>query len=62
MEKQLLQVLLDFSPTTLPKGGDPAKENITTLLASDQEAEPLQGLVEAESQSQVDDLLDSLGF
>jgi chemotaxis protein CheZ len=57
LEKQLVQVLIDFSPTVVKKEAD---TNNTTLLNGPQ-IDPHATDVVA-SQEQVDDLLDSLGF
>lgn len=56
LEKQLVQVLIDFSPTTTKKESD-----ANTMLMNGPQIDPTAVDVVA-SQEQVDDLLDSLGF
>jgi chemotaxis protein CheZ len=56
LEKQLVQVLIDFSPTTTKKDVD-----TNTMLMNGPQIDPTAVDVVA-SQEQVDDLLDSLGF
>lgn len=57
MEKQLIQVLIDFSPAVTKKELDSA----ATLLNGPQ-IDPENTIDAVASQEQVDDLLDSLGF
>jgi len=63
LEKQLVQVLVDFSPTKPKKETDAAKveSNDAALLMNGPQIDPDAADVVA-SQEQVDDLLDSLGF
>ncbi len=63
LEKQLVQVLIDFSPAKPKKEADVAKveSNDTSLLMNGPQIDPDAADVVA-SQEQVDDLLDSLGF
>jgi chemotaxis protein CheZ len=56
LERQLVQLLIDFSPTTTKKEVDS-----TTMLMNGPQIDPAAADVVA-SQEQVDDLLDSLGF
>jgi chemotaxis protein CheZ len=56
LERQLVQLLIDFSPTTTKKEVDS-----TTMLMNGPQIDPTAADVVA-SQEQVDDLLDSLGF
>lgn len=57
MEKQLIQVLLDFPPST------PAKEVIASCVVSNDTQNKLKIIEELPTdQEQVDDLLESLGF
>jgi len=56
LERQLVQVLIDFSPTTTKKDVD-----TNTMLMNGPQIDPTAVDVVA-SQEQVDDLLDSLGF
>ncbi|MCB5189311.1 protein phosphatase CheZ [Methylobacillus arboreus] len=56
IEQQLVQVLIDFSPTTVTK-----KEGDTGLMNGPQ-INPEAAIDVVASQEQVDDLLDSLGF
>lgn len=63
LEKQLVQVLVDFSPAKPKKEADVAKveSSDTSLLMNGPQIDPDAVDVVA-SQEQVDDLLDSLGF
>jgi chemotaxis protein CheZ len=63
LEKQLVQVLIDFSPAIPKKETDASKADITdnALLMNGPQINPDAADVVA-SQEQVDDLLDSLGF
>jgi chemotaxis protein CheZ len=56
LEKQLLQVLIDFSPTTTKK-----EVGTNTALLNGPQIDP-EAVDVVASQEQVDDLLDSLGF
>jgi chemotaxis protein CheZ len=56
LEKQLVQVLIDFSPATTPKATE-----INTMLMNGPQIDP-NAVDVVGSQEQVDDLLDSLGF
>lgn len=56
LEKQLVQVLIDFSPATTPKAPE-----INTMLMNGPQIDP-NAVDVVGSQEQVDDLLDSLGF
>lgn len=55
LEKQLVQVLVDFSPSTLKKEAD-------TGLMNGPQIDPENKVDVVSSQEQVDDLLESLGF
>jgi len=57
LEKQLVQVLIDFSPATTPK----KEVEVSAALMNGPQIDPSAVDVVA-SQEQVDDLLDSLGF
>lgn len=57
MEKQLVQVLIDFSPATVKKETDVSAE-----LMNGPQIDPENAVDVVASQEQVDDLLDSLGF
>ncbi|MES2013492.1 MAG: protein phosphatase CheZ [Pseudomonadota bacterium] len=63
MEKQLVQVLIDFSPTVVKKESDVVKKSgeVSSSLLNGPQINPDAVDVVA-SQEQVDDLLDSLGF
>lgn len=63
LEKQLVQVLIDFSPAMPKKETEAAKSEVTdnSLLMNGPQINPDAADVVA-SQEQVDDLLDSLGF
>lgn len=63
LEKQLVQLLIDFSPAAPKKDTDTAKTDVTdqSLLMNGPQINPDAVDVVA-SQEQVDDLLDSLGF
>jgi len=56
LERQLVQVLIDFSPTATKKEVD-----TNTMLMNGPQIDP-SALDVVASQEQVDDLLDSLGF
>ena len=64
LEQQLLQVLIDFSPATSTKVNFPKKEiiEVSTLPINAQPVDQQHATEDASNQSQVDDLLDSLGF
>lgn len=57
MEKQLVQVLIDFSPATVKKETD-----VSAALMNGPQIDPESAVGVVASQEQVDDLLDSLGF
>ena len=57
MEKQLVQVLIDFSPAVAKKETD-----VSTSLMNGPQIDPVNAVDIVASQEQVDDLLDSLGF
>jgi len=57
MEKQLVQVLIDFSPAVAKKETD-----VSTSLMNGPQIDPTNAVDIVASQEQVDDLLDSLGF
>ena len=57
MEKQLVQVLIDFSPAVAKKEAD-----VSTSLMNGPQIDPVNAVDIVASQEQVDDLLDSLGF
>ncbi|MFZ3086428.1 MAG: protein phosphatase CheZ [Methylotenera sp.] len=57
MEKQLVQVLIDFSPAVAKKEPD-----VSTSLMNGPQIDPVNAVDIVASQEQVDDLLDSLGF
>jgi len=57
MEKQLVQVLIDFSPAVAKKEAD-----VSTSLMNGPQIDPTNAVDIVASQEQVDDLLDSLGF
>jgi len=57
MEKQLVQVLIDFSPAVAKKEAD-----VSTSLMNVPQIDPVNAVDIVASQEQVDDLLDSLGF
>ncbi len=63
LEQQLVQVLIDFSPTKPKKEAEVTKAEVndTALLMNGPQIDPEAADVVA-SQEQVDDLLDSLGF
>jgi len=61
LERQLVQVLIDFSPAKPKKEADAAKVQDNSLLMNGPQINPEAADVVA-SQEQVDDLLDSLGF
>ncbi|MFA7350691.1 MAG: protein phosphatase CheZ [Methylotenera sp.] len=63
LEKQLVQVLVDFSPAKPKKDGEAnnVESNDPALLMNGPQIDPTVADVVA-SQEQVDDLLDSLGF
>lgn len=63
LEKQLIQVLVDFSPAKPKKEGETNKveSNDAALLMNGPQIDPTVADIVA-SQEQVDDLLDSLGF
>ncbi|MDO9365672.1 MAG: protein phosphatase CheZ [Methylotenera sp.] len=63
LEKQLVQVLVDFSPAKSKKEGEASKveSNDAAFLMNGPQIDPTVADVVA-SQEQVDDLLDSLGF
>ncbi len=63
LEQQLLQVLIGFSPVTSTKVNFPKKETeASTLPINVQPVDQQHTTDNATNQSQVDDLLDSLGF
>jgi chemotaxis protein CheZ len=66
MERQLVQVLIDFSPVAAKKeaGAEPEKKAVTvdTGLMNGPQIAPEAAVDVVVSQEQVDDLLDSLGF
>ena len=63
LEQQLLQVLIDFSQVTSTNVNSPKKETETsTLTINVQPVDQQHTTDNATNQSQVDDLLDSLGF
>ena len=63
LEQQLLQVLIDFSPVTSTNVNSPKKETETSTLPINVQPVDQQHTTDnATNQSQVDDLLDSLGF
>ena len=57
LEKQLVQVLIDFSPAVAKK-----ETEVSTALMNGPQIDPENAVDVVSSQEQVDDLLDSLGF
>jgi chemotaxis protein CheZ len=57
LEKQLVQVLIDFSPAVAKK-----ETGVSTSLMNGPQIDPENAVDVVSSQEQVDDLLDSLGF